>query len=260
MNQIVTISRATFIPKQEILKAQACGTRLLQNAGIQVEPVETALAVEEHRWAWRPDVPPVILIAESRVFTSADDLALSIVPNQLPQELRHLPTSFVRLIYCLGYGGKSLLSGIPACGNPGTPQFWKIFGRIAGTGSYSSQPSDAARLEWKVQTLKILRARGDWLLDASFHAIYAPQKCARAKLSSEIRIKLHQTWWQEYGALTLNQVTNPYVCVIGKTTADTLAMLGVRFDNWIYQPQAARGKSIDMEYGWSDLLAALPTA
>lgn len=254
-----TVPKTVSMPTREILAAHAIGARLLTTGGMDAEPPETALAVEEHRWAWRPDVPSVVLIAESHVFTSADDLAVSVVSERLPRELRHLPTAFVRLIYCLGYGQTSVLSGPPACGNPGTPQFWKIFARIAGTGPYPTRVPAATRLAWKIRTLTALRDRGVWLLDASLHAIYAPQRCPKATTPLKLRQTLHETWWQEYGSPTLDQIADPYVCIIGKMTADTLAAIGVPFHNWIYQPQAARGAGVKMERGWSDLLAAIPT-
>ena len=246
-----------LIPTQKILAAQAMGAKILSQAGLEAEPAETALAVEEHRWAWRPDVPSVVLIAESHVFTNADDLTISVVAEKLPQELHHLPASFVRLVYCLGYGQASVLSHPPACGNPGTPQFWKIFARMAGTEPYPTRVPAATRLAWKIRTLIALRDRGVWLLDASLHGIYAPRKCSKAIIPAKTRRELHKIWWEEYGSPTLEQIENPYVCVIGKMTADTLTALGIRFDNWIYQPQAGRRKSVDMERGWADLLTAM---
>jgi hypothetical protein len=118
----------------------------------------------------------LLLIAESHVYTSSEDLSLRIRLERLPVEAQHVPTEYVRLVYCLGYGETSVLSGKPIYGNAGTWQFWNIFGRIAETGRQPTRDSMhlSERLAWKVKTLRCLREKGIWLIDSSLHGIYTP--------------------------------------------------------------------------------------
>lgn len=178
-------------PSDRIEVARAAGERRLSKAALPIEPPEVALAVERHRWAWRPHVVRTLLIAESHVYTSADDIALTIRRDRLPPVAQYAPAEYVRLIYCLGYGEDELLTRRPTRSNAGTPQFWNIFGRLAGTGR---QPRKGVtplgqRLDWKVGTLSALRERGVWLVDASLHGIYAP---GGQRVGAEITRDLHR--------------------------------------------------------------------
>lgn len=75
---------------------------------------------------WRPTNVRVVLLAESHVFTGAPDLERRVV--RLPGAPSGIPTSFVRLVYCLGYGENDILDRrIAEPPNAGTPQFWRIF-------------------------------------------------------------------------------------------------------------------------------------
>lgn len=162
--------------RDRIREAHAAGARLIRDKS---EPVDVALAVEEHRWHWMPHKVKLVLLAESHVYTTRDDVALSINASSLPQAARSAPAQFVRLVYCLAYGERSLLSGAPVgLKNHGTPQFWRLLGCVAGTDGI--RPTVKAwrqigpRLRWKVGTLLALQARGIWLMDASVHALYKP--------------------------------------------------------------------------------------
>lgn len=237
---------------ERICRVQREGELLLARAQFEREPPAVALTVEEHRWAWRPDAPRLLLIAESHVFTTDADLRSSVRCSMLPEAARHTPEAFVRLIYCLGYGESDLLAPRPATANGGTPQFWKIFGRLARTGAPPSSVSAdrTTRFWWKINTLQTLQRRGVWLLDASLHAIYAP---GGRRLPSDIKRELHRLWWRHYGAELVRSAPGARVWAIGKTVADELRTVGVSMDDWIYQPQAARGATVDMERGWDDL-------
>ena len=73
----------------------------------------------------------VVLLAESHVFTGAADLERCIV--RLPGAPAGIPTGFVRLVYCLGYGENDILDRrISEPPNTGTPQFWRIFASCVG--------------------------------------------------------------------------------------------------------------------------------
>ncbi|MEC4984413.1 MAG: hypothetical protein SAJ37_04335 [Oscillatoria sp. PMC 1068.18] len=242
------------LPILTIKNAQKLGAKLLVEAGIEPEPAGVALAVEKHRWAWRPKQVKVILIAESHIYTSASDFALQICRENLPLNARNTPLEFVRLIYCLGYGEPKLLSGKTVQRNTGTRQFWDLFGRLAETGK---QPRGGQkiwwqnRLSWKVDTLIKLCSKGIWVLDASFHAMYAP---GGMRIPNKLKFALHQLWWEKYGSNLLAEFPTAKIWIIGKTVADDFQKLQINFDGWIYQPGAGRSSSRNLEQGWTELL------
>lgn len=81
------------IPSSNLLRA-AHG-RLAGILGEAAEPFEVLERVEEHRVYWRPLKPRVVLLAESHVYTVADELRRSLRPTvDLPTGL---PGGFVRL-------------------------------------------------------------------------------------------------------------------------------------------------------------------
>ena len=242
-------------PLDRIRAAVSSGILAIEAAGLVAEQPEVAGAVERHRWAWKPPAIRVLLVAESHVYTSAEDLAIRINATLLPDAARHAPLEYVRLVYCLGYGETWLLNAQPRS-NAGTWQFWNIFGRVAKTGRQPTRggSSDASRLAWKVATLNRLREQGVWLLDSSLHGIYAP---GATRVPAHLTTVLHRIWWEHYGSWLFAQCAGAYRCVIGKVTAAHLANLGVPVDNWIYQPQAERNvSSPQLDHGWPDLLRA----
>jgi len=246
------IAASPDLPLARLERALALGREVLERAGLVAELPEVGLAVEAHRWAWRPAVPRVLLIAESHVYTSPQDIALHMRPGLLPPEAHHAPTAYVRLVYCLGYG-ESMILDRPVENNRGTPQFWNIFGRLAGTGRQPTtlQASWQERIAWKVRTLLELQARGVWLLDASLHGIYAP---GAVRVPPSVTFDLHRIWWDCYGYPILREWPHAYRCVIGRGMARTCEELRIPFDNWIYQPQARAGAGVDLESGWRELL------
>src|SRR5260370_25077907 len=145
------------IPVKKIKKirdAHRAGRNVLKAKGLPCESSRVAVEVERHQWAWRPSKVRFLLVAESHVFTDDDDLRVRIRREVLPRRLRHRPDTFVRLVYCLGYGENNLLNKRPES-NPGTRQYWNIFGRLAGT---SPKPRGGGRLfkdrlKWKLETL-----------------------------------------------------------------------------------------------------------
>jgi hypothetical protein len=240
-------------PGSRVLASLQQGRDVLHGANLEVEPPEVGMAVERHRWAWRPAEPKVLMIAESHVYTSPNDVRLRIDSRLLPTAAQHAPAEYVRLIYCLGYGESRILNSVPEGRNSGTPQFWNIFGRVAGTGRQPTtlQASWQQRLDWKVRTLVAMRERGVWLLDASLHGIYAP---GAERVGPAVSQELHRIWCRTYGGWLLEQWPKAYRCVIGRGVARTLESLGVRFNSWIYQPQARAGTGVDLEAGWNELM------
>ena len=196
------------------------------------EPVEIAEMVESHRWAWRPDKPRLILVAESHVFTTVTDLA---VRYANPDSARHAPSNYVRLVYCLAYGESDLCSGLKG----GTPQYWDIFGRLVGTSPKNVLGSaPGARLRAKVETLQRMRASGIWLLDASLHGIYMP-KGERIDAVSGLTRDLQELWWRGYGRALIEDAKPEKIIAIGKGLFNNMRS-SIPFDDWIYQPQGAR--------------------
>jgi len=128
-------------PLDRIKTAAALGAQAIHAAGLVAERPEVAIAVEQHRWAWKPQNVRVLLVAESHVYTSAEDSALHVRTELLPERARHAPREFVRLVYCLGYGETWLLDSRPRQSNAGTWQFWNIFGRLTGNGRQPTRPN-----------------------------------------------------------------------------------------------------------------------
>lgn len=132
-------------------------------------------SVAEWRDFWRPSAIKILLVAESHVGEVSGDTNVRVsIPHS---KLADLPRSYCRLVYCLGYGEDGLCTPEPAR-NTGTWQFWDIFGAIIG-GLKQTQPRKAMssleeRLQWKMDVLSQLRAKGVWLVDASVAGIYLP--------------------------------------------------------------------------------------
>ena len=220
-----------------IAEAHHLGYAQLAAVGAPREPLSVALAVEAHRWAWRPANCRLLLVAESHVFTSEEDTELRVSQDRLPPEARHTPDQFVRLIYCLAYGEDDLLSEPPRARNTGTLQFWDIFGRLAETGRQPRKATLAERLRWKVFTLLTLQEKGVWLLDSSLHAFYMPGGTQVGTGHGGLDAAIHEIWWRYYGS-TLVAETDAPLWAIGGQVATRLSALGVPLSGWIYQPQA----------------------
>src|SRR3989442_14717671 len=110
----------------------ATGRELLVSAGYDsrdIESVEAAEMVEAHRWAWKPKQVRLMLVAESHVYTKTEELAFDYGGSQFIPPNLNVPSRYVRLIYCLGYGENLLAPDLTG----GTPQFWTIFGALCGT-------------------------------------------------------------------------------------------------------------------------------
>jgi hypothetical protein len=135
------------------------------------ESLEAAIAVEQHRWYWRPKEVKFVLLAESHVHTDADDLTCKINQSRLPEAVRDIPEQFVRLVYCLGYGQNGLLHKTPQQRNNGTAEYWEILGQCVDTWQDSPLTPD-----WQIRTLRKLQEAGIWLADASIHACMNPRR------------------------------------------------------------------------------------
>jgi hypothetical protein len=143
------------------------------------EPFPVVETVELHRQYWRPPTTKLVLLAESHVRTTEDELQREV--RVISGGCFGAPSAYVRLVYCLGYGENHLLES-PITPNSGTVQFWKIFYSclhpITSANDFSllkKQTEPAARVKTKIDILTGLQAKGVWLLDASIVGLYDRQ-------------------------------------------------------------------------------------
>jgi len=212
-----------------------------KNLGFPPEPAWAVSAVDDHRRHWRPKQVKVLLLAESHVYTE-DDFALNY--RNFP-ELKSLPRKYVRLVYCLGYGERSLVEGKPSH-NRGTPQFWKILSTCAGVSKNKvlkrSEPDDSLRIRNKSEVLNQLQQSGIWLQDASIVALYRnglkPPKRVREAIISEC--------WAHYIFPQIREEDPHDVIVIGEHVYQILKRQphGEVITDWIRQPQGCRRKGL----------------
>lgn len=219
--------------------------------GAVAESDDYLLAVEEWRLAWRPKRVKVLLVAESHVAEADGDAAVRVrLPGPLT-ERRKLPDSYVRLVYCLGYGLAALCQPRPAARTNGTPEFWEIFGRIAVGQSRCEHHSPAKRLAWRVDVLERLQQRGIWLEDAAPLGVYLPSAGQRRRITNDPKLLaalVHDGYenvvWPEVKSDAPEQIW-----VIGKTVGRALKGLpGIDERRFIIQPGAAQRAGRRPEY------------
>src|SRR5450631_2066589 len=138
----------------------------------QAECLDAAVEVERLRLVWRPERVRILVLAESHVWTSSDEVR---------SRVRHpdgKETGFARFVYCLGFGEPDLVEP-PIAPNRGTPQFWKLFhDTVYGpTASHtplmkSSEIGWQKRVQGKLDLLEKMQNAGNWLVDASVSAVY----------------------------------------------------------------------------------------
>lgn len=185
--------------------------------GDQTESFESVQLVEDYRQYWKPEKIRIVLLAESHVYTSDEDLSITI--PEYP-DLPGYPKNYARFVYCLGYGEREFTQSHLHPKRDGTPQFWKLlyscntevtflkdFWPILSHTPYSE------RIVNKIRLLNDLRLKGVWLIDASIIALYC-----RGKKVSRMYEALKASW---YGH-TLQVVVDAkpeYVICIGKGVA-----------------------------------------
>jgi len=222
--------------KTKLIEAHGKGSDLIKSFGLIPEPLETALFVEEHRWFWKPENVKFILVAESHVYTNENEIKVKIDPSKLPEKApKAIPLSFVRLVYCLGYGESYILTAPEKIeNNRGTKQYVNLFRRCVGL---HEKPENITRLEWKLGILETFMEKGIWLLDASVHACY---KGRNERLPSKLVEKIVPISWNAYVKPIIDDISidRPRVWIIGKGLHDTLRGEYAGGSNWIYQPDA----------------------
>lgn len=200
--------------------------RLATLLGSGAEPLEVLRRTEEHRNYWRPERVRVVLLAESHVYTTVNELDCSL--SLPPTAAQDIPRGFVRLVYCVGYGENWLLDRpIASPPNTGTPQFWKIFFSCVHpiASNHDFAPVQATmtaankRIANKLALLQRLRELGVWLLDASLAALYLP---GRAKTSPALLEACLQLSWDHHVGSVLKAAAPSHVVCIGKGVATGL--------------------------------------
>ena len=189
---------------------------------IELEPVEVLQIVDKHRQFWRPEKVKTILLAESHVYTLKEETTRTI---EFPDNVfSTAPKSFVRLVYCLGYGENDLLQSSTSGPNPpnaGTPQFWQVFyscvNRVNGNEDFAGvqktrTPDLHQRIQNKLQLLEKLKQKGIWLVDGSLAALYLPGK---PKPSPEVLEQALQTSWDFYVREQVVQAKPEQIICIG---------------------------------------------
>lgn len=187
-----------------------------------LEPFPIIKTVNDHREYWKPSEVDTILLAESHVYTTISDHNNTMNYDGFPQ-LNECPNNYVRLVYCLGYGEKRL---VKINGNPGTPQFWKIFAACVNKDfnleferiSVSKNPYTTQRIRNKILLLEELKKRGIWLVDASIVALYNNT----IKPSPITMEKIIETSWDQFVSKVIQEVNPKRIIVIGKGVSNIL--------------------------------------
>jgi len=223
----------------------------------EVEPFESAAAVDRHREYWRPETVKVVLLAESHVYTPATERSCSVDLSRFG--LGTAPQEFVRFVYCLGYGESSLVSGHVER-NSGTWQYWKLFATCVAQGLPGLPvdgvlkgvvPAVTPRIVNKIAVLQEMRRRGIWLVDASITALYSP---GGTKPAQRLMAQAVQTSWTAYWGNLLEAAAPTHVVCVGKGVREWLKsrlpdMFGDRI-TVISQPNAhisAKARAGEME-------------
>ena len=209
---------------------------------LEPETFEACWAAECHRKFWKPERIRLALIAESHVYTDAEDLKSTIRRELLPADLKDSPAQFVRLIYCLGYGDNSLLTYRPRQSNQHT-DFWDIFAECAGMDPPAGYP-----LTTRITILEKLKHRGVWLADASIHACMNPRFQWNSKIRDRRRniecfSKLYREVVNASWAYVKTTIPDESVTwIIGKCVRDAIRDPALDKSRWFYQPGAGLGK------------------
>jgi len=192
--------------------------------GPTAEPLSVATVVENHRRYWRPKSVHTVLLAESHVYTNPNECVA-----MRGRTLIHpcdTPESFVRLVYCLGYGEPDYV-GRSVAPNSGTWQYWKIFSSCVTPPSNESfapllktrNRTYASRIKAKVALLERLRSRGVWLVDASILALYRP---GGARTGRRVCEHVLACCWDNYIGHVLQECRPRSIIVIGHNVARAL--------------------------------------
>jgi hypothetical protein len=173
--------------------------------------------VIKHRNFWKPEKVKTMLLAESHVYTTDDEVAVKLrYPED--EEFRDLPDEFVKLVYCLGYGESILAPAV--IDNHDTWQYWKLFAACGSDNpcpSYGNilkkgTPYNHQRYLNKIRLLRTLQAKGVWLVDCSIVALYDSGNKPTPKVMS----KIIPFCWDNYISKIVEKEKPGYIIVIGE--------------------------------------------
>lgn len=204
-----------------------CHGKLCSILGTEIEPVEVFRIADQYRRFWRPEKVRTILLAESHVHTSGEEATLTIT---LPANITSLaPRSFVRLVYCLGYGENELVyKPIIDPKNSGTWQFWQVFysclKQVTCNEDFAAiqkarTPDLHQRIQNKLGLLEQLKQAGVWLVDGSLAALYLP---GRGKPQPVIRQQALEKSWDYYVGEQIIEAKPEHIICIGNGVRNSL--------------------------------------
>ncbi len=206
------------------------------------EPFDSVRNAEMHRWFWKPERVKTVILAESHVFTPVEESEQRMV---YPKFLEQLPTEYVRLVYCLGYGEQGAL-GIQMPKKTGTPQYWKLFAYAAGQNPVLVQKTGTTntieRLHNKWALLCALKEKGVWLLDTS---ILGLANLPSGKPGKDMLDEILYQSWQCYIAPIIEAERPEKILCVGKGLWGMLRGELKRKTpqaDWVYQPNARLSK------------------
>ena len=129
----------------------ACGW--FERLGVPGETDDYLTAVEQWRLAWRPSEVKALIVAESHNAQLPRDDRVKICVDPKIRVQRTLPSAYVRLVYCLGYGNDKVCEPRPPENNEGTPDYWEILERIVtAVDRHPSRPLPASKPSGKSQS------------------------------------------------------------------------------------------------------------
>ena len=185
-----------------------------------IESFSSVELVEKYRKFWKPKDVKVILLAESHVFTSLEEMEI-----ELPDidTLEDYPKQYSKFVYCLAYGEKNLTKNSLHPKRDGTPQFWKIFysciNDIKSNECFRPIRSSTyfdERIKNKIDILNKMKDLGIWLVDTSIVALYDNGK--KPKNMPEIISKS----WEGYTKNIILDAKPNHIIIIGKGVAKTI--------------------------------------
>jgi hypothetical protein len=229
------------LPASRLEWARECFDEL----GVRGESEEYLIGVERWRATWRPPKVKALLVAESHVAQAVGDGQVQV---QVDSELnaRALPSVYVRLVYCLGYGNDDVCVPAPPANNDGTGDFWEIFECVVTAGErHAGLPLPTGKTERQLAILERLVERGIWLEDASVVGLYQPGG-GRLTTHEPSRKVILQEGWTGYVWPALAADPPEHVWVIGRTVQTALhGLRGIRGSRCIMQPSYARRKQYE---------------
>jgi hypothetical protein len=211
---------------------------------ITIDSLEAVTQVEMHRQFWKPNITNVVLLAESHVYTDKKDTEIKMKKSTLSKLPENYPSSFVRFVYCLGYGENDILTKKPSRRNSGTVQFWKIFCSCIAENNANlgfekvlkRRTKLGERLQNKLNVLQQMKEKGIWLLDASIVGLYGNE----VKRGSRKYRQILEICWENYLKKIVEAAQPKQIIIIGKKVEESLQtrlnQLEIQYET-IDQPQ-----------------------